>query len=315
MERATLSWDHCRSLLGVYRTGSLSAAARALGVTQPTVARHVEQLEQALGGASLFTRSPQGLAPTEAAETLIPHALTMEASAAAMLRAASGPADALAGVVRITASEVIGIEVLPPILADLAATHPQIAFELVASNETADLLRRDADIAVRMVRPSQTALIARKIGDIPLGFFAHEDYLARRGTPVTLRDLSGHALIGFDHETTSVQALRARGLDLRRDMFAFRTDSDVAQLSAIRSGLGIGICQIALARRDPRLVRLFPEKMTFPLETWVTMHGDLRGNRRMRLVFDHLARALTAYVKTGKDGSTKNAPAARQGRF
>ncbi|KCZ91818.1 LysR family transcriptional regulator [Hyphomonas johnsonii] len=299
MDQSALSWDHCRSLLSVYRTGSLSAAARALGVTQPTVARHVEQLEQALGGAALFTRSPQGLAPTEAAETLIPHARAMEASAAAMVRAASGPDDALAGTVRITASEVIGIEVLPAMLASLGAVHPQLTFELVATNETADLLRRDADIAVRMVRPSQGALIARKVGDIRLGMFARQDYLARRGTPAAIEDLAGHALIGFDHETTAAQSLRDRGLDIRREVFSFRTDSDAAQLSAIRAGLGIGICQVALARRDPQLVRLFPDTMAFPLETWVTMHGDLRGNQRVRLVFDHLATGLSAYVKAG----------------
>ena len=299
MDHATLSWDHCRSLLSVYRTGSLSAAARTLGVTQPTIARHVEQLESALGGTSLFTRSPQGLSPTEAADALIPHALAMEASAAAMVRAASGPDDAMAGAVRITASEVIGIEVLPAILAAIGADYPQLVFELVASNETADLLRRDADIAVRMVRPSQGALIARKIGDVALGMFARRDYLERRGTPNRLDDLSDHALIGFDHETSGVQGLRAQGLELHREMFTLRTDSDVAQLSAIRAGLGIGICQVALAMRDPRLVRLFPKEMTFPLETWLTMHGDLRGNRRMRIVFNHLAEALTMYMTEG----------------
>ncbi|WP_439619218.1 LysR family transcriptional regulator [Hyphomonas sp.] len=299
MHQATLSWDHCRSLLSVYRTGSLSAAARTLGVTQPTIARHVEQLESALGGTSLFTRSPQGLSPTEAADALIPHALAMEASAAAMVRAASGPDDAMAGAVRITASEVIGIEVLPAILAAIGADYPQLAFELVASNETADLLRRDADIAVRMVRPTQGALIARKIGDVALGMFARRDYLERRGTPNRLDDLSDHALIGFDHESSGVQGLRAQGLELHREMFTLRTDSDVAQLSAIRAGLGIGICQVALAMRDPRLVRLFPKEMTFSLETWLTMHGDLRGNRRMRTVFNHLAEALTMYMTEG----------------
>tara|TARA_R110002020_G_scaffold83397_1_gene206748 strand:+ start:152768 stop:153676 length:909 start_codon:yes stop_codon:yes gene_type:complete len=299
MDQASLSWDHCRSLLSVYRTGSLSAAARALGVTQPTIARHIEQLESVLGGAALFTRSPQGLAPTDAAEALMPHARIMEASAAAMIRAASGPDDALTGAVRITASEVIGIEVLPPILAAVGATHHKLAFELVASNETADLLRRDADIAVRMVQPSQGALIARKIGDIELGMFARRDYLERRGTPTSLNDLSDHALIGFDHETTGVQGLRAKGFELHRDMFSLRTDSDVAQFTCIRAGLGIGICQVGLVMHDPRFVRLFPDEMTFSLETWVTMHEDLRGNRRIRLVFDHLVDGLTRYMKHG----------------
>ena len=297
MEQLPLSWDHCRSFLGVWRTGSLSAAARASGLTQPTVARHISQLEQALGGAGLFIRSPHGLSPTDLAQTLLPHALTMESAAAAMVRAASGAEGEIAGTVRLTASEMIGVEVLPGILTELGAAWPQIDFELVATNETADLLRRDADIAIRMVRPSQGALIAQKVGDIQLGMYAHRDYLARRGRPDRIDDLWDHAIIGFDRETAGIQSLRGLGLTLRREMFALRTDNDVAQFAALRAGFGIGICQTCLARRNPQLVRLFPEEMSFALETWVTMHEDLRGNRRMRLVFDHLVKAFTAYTK------------------
>ena len=297
MEQMPLSWDHCRSFLGVWRTGSLSAAARAGGLTQPTVARHITQLEDALGGGALFIRSPHGLSPTDLAGALVPHALAMEASAAAMLRAASGADGEIAGAVRLTASEVISVEVLPPLLAEIGAAHPQIDFELVATNRTADLLRRDADIAVRMVRPSQGALIAQKAGDIQLAMYAHRDYLARRGRPDTLDALQHHALIGFDRETVSVQSLQGLGLALRREIFALRTDNDLAQLSALRAGFGIGICQTNLARCCPELVRLFPEEMSFHLEAWITMHEDLRGNRRMRLVFDHLAAAFTAYAR------------------
>ena len=150
-----------------------------------------------------------------------------------------------------------------------------------------------------MVQPSQGALIARKIGDIELGMFARRDYLDRRGTPTALSDLAQHALIGFDHETAGVQGLRAKGLKLHRDMFSLRTDSDVAQFTSIRAGLGIGICQVGLVMHDRRFVRLFPGDMTFSLETWVTMHEDLRGNRRIRLVFDHLVAGLTHYMKHG----------------
>src|SRR3990167_2657861 len=218
MQQEALSWDHCRSFLGVCRTGSLSAAARSSGQTQPTIARHIAQLEAALGGESLFIRSPQGLMPTDKANALMPHALAMESSAAAMLRTASGNDDAIGGSVRITASQVIAVEVLPEILAGLSADHPDLDFELVASNETADLLRRDADIAVRMVRPSQSALVARKIGDIPLGMYARRDYLDRRGWPASIGDLEGHAIIGFDRETPSIQTLKTLGLELTRDL-------------------------------------------------------------------------------------------------
>lgn len=201
------------------------------------------------------------------------------------------------GVVRITASEVVSVEVLPPILAALREAHPGLDFELAASNWTADLLRRDADIAVRMVHPAQSALVAVKVGDIPIGAFARQDYLARRGIPERIDDMSGHALIGYDHETVAVQGLRAMGLNLTREMFAFRTDNDLAQLAAIRAGFGIGLCQVGVAARDPRLVRLFANQINYPLPTWITMHEDLRGIRRMRVVFDYLAEALRTYVR------------------
>lgn len=297
MDQAPLSWDHCRSFLGVCRTGSLSAAARASGQTQPTIARHIAQLEDALGGGALFIRSPQGLAPTDKASALMPHALTMEASAAAMLRAASGSGEEISGAVRITASEVIGVEVLPAILAAISADYPDLDFELVASNQTADLLRRDADIAVRMVRPSQGALVSQSVGDIMLGMFAHEAYLARRGMPQRLEDLPGHAIIGIDQNTTMFSTLQGLDLPLTRELFSFRSDNDLAQLSALRAGFGVGICQTALARRSPGMVRLFPDSMTFPLSTWITMHEDLRGNRRMRVVFDRLVLAFRAYAR------------------
>lgn len=299
MEPTPLSWDHCRSFLGVWRTGSLSAAARASGLTQPTVARHITQLEEALGGGALFIRSPHGLSPTDLAGTLVPHALAMESSAAAMVRAASESEGEISGAVRLTASQIVGVEVLPGSLTKIGAAYPQIDFELVASNETADLLRRDADIAVRMLRPAQGALIAQKVGEVQIGMYAHVNYLARRGWPETLADLQHqrHAAIGFDRETLALRALQGLDLPLSREDFSFRTDNDLAQLSALRAGFGIGMCQTNLARGNPDLVRLFPEEMSFSLETWITMHEDLRGNRRMRLVFDHLVSEMAAYAK------------------
>lgn len=297
VDQLPLSWDHCRSFLGVWRTGSLSAAARASGLTQPTVARHISLMEEALGGGTLFIRSPHGLSPTDLAGALIPHALAMEAASAAMLRTASGAEGGISGAVRISASQIIGVEVLPGMLTRFSADYPGIDFELVATNETSDLLRRDADIAVRMVRPAQGALVAQKAGDIQLAMYAHKDYLARRGRPDTIDALPDHAIVGFDRQTAGLEALQTIGMPLTRDMFAFRTDNDTAQIAALRAGFGIGICQTNLARGNPDLIRLFPEEMSFSLETWITMHEDLRGNRRMRLVFDHLVLEMTRYAK------------------
>jgi DNA-binding transcriptional LysR family regulator len=202
--------------------------------------------------------------------------------------------------VRISASEVIGSEVLPAMLRDLRTVHPGLIFEVVLSNQSADLLRRDADIAIRMVRPKQSALIAKKIGDIMLGMFAHPDYLAAHGRPKTIDALKEHAVIGFDRVPGGAQALRSIGIPLEPSLFAYRTDDQVAQLSAIRASFGIGICQVALAKRAPQLVRLFAKQVAVPLETWLTVHQDLRTNPRIRAVFDHLAKALAAYVREGE---------------
>lgn len=291
----TPSWDHLRSFLAVLNEGSLSAAARGLRLTQPTVGRHVDELETALG-VVLFTRSQSGLAPTEAARELRPHAETMAAAAEALARTASGEAAEERGSVRIAASEVVGVEVLPRLLEPFQRRYPQIAIELVVSNRNEDLLRREADIAVRMVAPTQGALFARRIGAIELGLHAHRRYLERRGTPATLDALAGHAIIGFDRETAAVRALQKMGLPLSRETFTLRTDSDTTQLAAIRAGLGIGVCQAPLAGRDPDLVRLLPEAFAYPLECWVAMHEDLKLARRMRLAFDHLVAGLLDYV-------------------
>jgi len=289
------NWDLYRSFLAVLQEGSLSAAARALGLTQPTLGRHIEALEQSLG-FELFTRSRHGLAPTEAAEELRPYAESLAAGAAALRRIASGRAGELRGSVRVTASEVVGVEVLPPILAALRREHPQLVIELVLSNSLQDLLRRDADIAVRMVAPSQEALLARRIGTIELGLHARRDYLERCGAPASLAELEQHALIGYDRETVAIRRL-ARGVEgFRRAHFAFRADSDLAQLAAIRAGYGIGICQVPLAARDPTLVRLLPEALSLQLDTWVAMHENLKSNRRCRLVFDRLAAGLKDYL-------------------
>jgi DNA-binding transcriptional LysR family regulator len=287
-------WSYYRAFLAVFREGSLSGAARDLGLTQPTLGRQIAELEQNLG-AALFVRSPRGLTPTDAARDIAPHAETMAAAAGALARAASGGASDVAGVVRITASDVVGAEVLPPMLAEFRRAHPGIAIELVLSNRVEDLLRGEADIAVRMVRPSQDALVARRIGSVNVGLYAHRTYL-RSAPPLTtvaaLRE--EHAVIGFDRETPYLRELVSR-FALERPQFALRADSDLAQIAAIRAGFGVGFMQRAIARRDPDLVALLPE-VNFDLGIWLALHEDLRASRRLRLMMDHLAAGLADYV-------------------
>lgn len=288
------SWELYGTFLAVLDGGSLSAAARALAVAQPTVRRRLEGLEASLG-AVLFTRGPNGLTPTEAALATRPHAEAMAASARAMVRALSGPLEAERGTVRVTASEIVGAEVLPPLLPALLAAHPGLQVELALSNRTQDLLRRDADVAVRMVAPTQAALVARKVGVIPVGLYARADYLARNPAPERPAQLLGHRLIGADQGRGLLDVLARVGVKASARDFAVRTDSDVAQLGALRAGLGIGVCQVPLAAREPALVRVLPA-LQVPLETWVVMHEDLRRVQRVRVVFEHLVSGLSGYL-------------------
>lgn len=287
-------WQWYRSFLSVIEHGSLSAGARSLGLTQPTLGRHIEGLESALG-LKLFTRSVDGLAPTDAALALRPYAENLAANAKAMRRVASGHGDGVRGSVRITASEMVGVEVLPPILAALREAHPELVIELALSNRVEDLLNRDADIAVRMVRPAQAALVARHVGGIELGLHASRGYLDLHGVPATLAELASHTLVGFDQETDFIRRFQARTGAFSRAGFAFRADSDLAQLAAVRAGFGIGMCQLGLARREPALVRVCPG-FSYVLDTWVAMHEDLRHSPRCAVTFAALAEGLSAYI-------------------
>ncbi len=290
-----IGWELYRSFLAVLKEGSLSGAARALGVAQPTVGRHVAALEKSLRLA-LFTRSQTGLIPTDAALSLRSFAESMQSTAAALERAAASQGAGVRGTVRVTASDVIGVEVLPPIVAALRDSHPDLTVELVLSNRVQDLLRREADIAVRMVRPRQELLVARRIGQIEVGLHAHQRYLAQHGTPRSVADLAKHSLIGFDQATAFVRNASKALAGWRREAFAIRTDSDLAQLALIRSGAGIGACQVPIARRDDALVRILPKQFSLPLETWVTMHQDLRDSPRCRVTFDALVKGLQRHV-------------------
>jgi len=289
-------WDLYRTFLAVLRHGSLSVAARDIGLTQPTAGRHVAALEAQLR-TSLFTRSPRGLLPTEAALALAPHAEAMAAAAAALHRASSAEGSAERGAVRVTTGHLMGVDVLPPILAEFARRYPQIELELALSDRNLDLLHREADIAVRMVRPTQKALVARRIGEVTIGLFAHRRYVEAFGIPKSSQDLARHRLIGFDRNAHPVHSAGGAARQLRREQFGFRTDDAAVQLAALRAGAGIGASLVATARRDRSLVRVLEHGFTFKREMWLAMHEDNKAIRRIRLLFDHLAEGLKGYLK------------------
>ncbi|MCC5958462.1 MAG: LysR family transcriptional regulator [Rhodobacteraceae bacterium] len=291
MNKTPIHWDHWRSFIAVTEQGSLSGAARVLGLTQPTISRHIDLLEQATG-ATLFLRSQQGLALSDLGRQLLPQARAMAASAAALERNASGPIDAARGIVRLTASAVVGAQILPAVLAPLLAAHSGLEVELVLTNRNEDLLQREADLAVRMVRPVQAAIVARKIADVRIGLFAHMRYLQERGTPQTMAELAGHVLIGADRDSMALAALANAGI--ARRMMRFRCDDEGAQINAIRAGMGIGALQAGIARKDAGLRPVLADALSVGLECWLALHEDQRNNARVRLVADHLAQHLPA---------------------
>lgn len=289
------NWAWYRSFLSVMENGSLSGAARALGLTQPTMGRDFDGLEAALG-LTLFTRSFDGFAPTDAGLELKPYARGLSATAAALRRAADIQGEGVRGTVRLTASEIVGVEVLPPILAKLRRNHPNLSIELMLSNRVDDLLHREANIAVRMLPAIQDGLVARRIGGIEVGLHTHQNYLERHGTPKTLHELGSHTLIGFDRENELIRRLQKQYSAFIRSSLAFRADSDLAQLAAIRAGFGIGICQSALAKRDVKLVRILPRQFSVAFDPWIAKHEDPRGSPRCSVTFAALAEDIAAYL-------------------
>jgi DNA-binding transcriptional LysR family regulator len=184
-------------------------------------------------------------------------------------------------------------------LARFRAAHPAITLELGLTNRNEDLLRREADIAVRMARPRQKQLVARRIGKSPIGLFAHPRYIEQHGLPKTVAELvdAGHCLIGFDRDPRSFRSLGAMAQPLTREMFGFRSDSDLAQFAALKSGVGIGGCQLGIARRHPELVPVLAKVIRFELDVFIVMHEDMRATPRVRRLFDHLVAELTAFLR------------------
>ena len=296
MNLSRFDWALCRSFLALLREGSLSGAARALDLAHPTLRRHLETIEGAIG-APLFVRSTTGLVPTDLALSLRGSAESMEAAAEAFLRDATLDATTVSGTVRITASEVMGAEVLPAILARIKAEHPGLVFELILTNAVENLARHDADLAVRMTQPQGGDLVARKIGAVPIGLFAHRDWLSAHRMPASFEALvAARGLIGYDRDPLLVRALTARGIQVERSDFGFRADSDLAQLAALRNGIGVGVCQVPLAARDPALCRVLPA-FTEALGIWLVTAPSLRGVLRLRIVTAAVADGLKAYLQ------------------
>lgn len=289
-------WTLWRSFAAVAENGSLSAAARALGLSQPTLGRHIEALETVLG-AQLFRRTASGFVPSELGlRAFEPVRKAAEALAEAELVAA-GTSAALEGCVRITASVVTSHYTLPPMLRTLRDEFPSLSFELVPSDSPENLLLREADIAVRMFRPTQLDLITRKVGETPIIPCAHQSYLKARGIPTCPEDLAAHELLGFDRSDVLINAAKQMGFALRREDFHVRCDSQSALWQLAQAGLGITFAQKNLVAEAPGMVMLDLPIPIPSLEVWLTSHRELHAARRIRAVYDRLGELLSAWLK------------------
>ena len=288
-------WSLVRSFLAVLEKGSLLAASRDLQLSQPTIGRHVAELESQLG-LVLFDRNGRGLLPTEAAYHLAESARIMQSGADQLARNVMGADLGASGTVRITASQPVSCYVLPPLLAQMRLSLPDIQVELVASNEVSNLLRREADIAVRMVQPEQASIIARRVGKVTLRACAHQDYLRRRGVPRQTNDLLAHDLIGGDRNDDTLKGFAAQGLVVGREQFAFRADDLIVVWQAVRAGLGVGFVSEYLIRSDPAVIPVLPKLKIEPLPVWLAVHKEIRTSKRIRAVYDFLADALPAAI-------------------
>ncbi len=289
-------WNRARAFLVTAEEGSLSAAARALGMTQPTLGRQVDALEAELG-VVLFERAGRGLVLTPSGLELLDHVRQMGEAAGRVSLTASGHAHQIEGAVAITASEMYSAHYLPPALVRLRREAPGIEIEIVASNAIIDLRRREADIAIRCFQPEQPDLIARKIGDDEARLYASTSYFEDKGEPRSFADLTEATLIGFDDSDRMIEALNGCGFAFRRRQMRIITLSHLVQYQLVKAGLGLGLFPDRIAGRDPELVAVLPD-LARPLDLpiWLTAHREVHTSRRIRLVFDLLAEELGKLV-------------------
>ncbi len=289
-----MDWDNYHIFLELLRTGSLSGAAKTIGLAHPTIRRRLEEIERVLG-VVLFTRSPDGLKPTAAALKLQPAAIMMESAAESLVRVAPA-AGSVTGVVKIVCGEIMAVEVLPPTFAGLRALQPGVRLAVSIDNNPFHALRGTADISIQVIRPTQSDVFSRLAGRVAVGLFAHRRYVSEFGVPRSISDLNAFSLIGSDTESFGQYLLRSQGVDIDPADFVVRADRVTAQIAAVRAGVGIWAMQVPLAARDPDMVRILPDP-EYTIDKWVAMHEDMRGDRRVRVAFDLIIDHLADYAR------------------
>ncbi len=289
-----MDWNLVRSYLMVAEHGSTLAAARHLEVTQSTISRHLSELERQLS-VQLFDRRKTGLVLTDKGHELLRHAKQMDNVADRLQTEAAHFSSAVSGTVRISASEVLAVDVLPYCLDKLLEDNPALQIEIVASNEASNLLSREADIALRMFPPDQQDLISRHLFDLPIGFYAHKDYLRKHGIPKTMDEFSAHRFIGFDISPLFIEGAKRMGMKFKREDFQIRTDSIMVQNQCAMAGLGLVVMQDQLAGKVPNLKKISLDFDLPQLPLYIVAQQELRASRKLRVVYDGLAEGLAGF--------------------
>ncbi len=287
-----MDWNLLKSFMAVVEEGSLSAACEKTGISQPTLGRHINELE-AQTGITLFIRGRGGMQLTEQAIELVEEARKVQEHVSQFSLKAQGKSEQVSGSVRITASDVVSTYIVPDVFSKMAKEFDQIQVELVVSNEIQNLLTRDADIAIRMVRPTQNDIIASKVNTLHMGAYATRAYLEQYGNPETIQDLFAHRMIGYDRSTLILDTMKAMQIEGSRDMFAYRTDDQVVYWELVRAGVGIGFGPNFIASQDKALTRILPELEVTSLDLWLASHEELKTNIRIRKVMDFLKKEIS----------------------
>jgi len=286
-------WNRARAFLVTAEEGSLSAAARALDMTQPTVGRQVSALEAELG-VSLFERTNSGLVLTQSGADLMVQVKTMADAATNLSRLASGHVETVEGIVCISATEMVAAFILPPIIEKLRKQWPKIEIEIIASSDTSDLSRREADIAIRNYRPTQQELIAKRVQNTLGHLYASKNYLQNLEHQLSPQDLNNETFLGVDRSNSVISYLNKFGFDLSSSNFPVIVANHLVQWQMVKHGIGIGFMMADIGDAEPLVSRVLPKFPAFETETWLVAHRELKTSRRLRVVFDYLAAELSA---------------------
>ena len=292
----SFDWNQVRAFLATAEEGSFSGAARALKMTQPTIGRQITGLEKVLG-VTLFERTVRGPTLTEAGRNLLDHVRVMGETATLISTVAAGQSQEVIGEVTVTATDLVSAAILPGLLGDLREVAPGIHLRIIAANDIQNLMRREADIAIRHVRPTQPELIARHVGDLRANLYAVSVYLDKAGRPRTLRAVADHAFVGSPNSDQLMTTLHDKGIPARRESFVMSSESGVVQWELVKSGYGITFMPELLGEATPGIEKVLPDLPSLEFPVWLVTHRELRTSRRIRVVFDLLARGLAETVR------------------